>query len=104
MIVNRREHLASLGALILLGSQSGRLRAAESEPFSWEDLIKRAQALSKNAYQPVKARTAAEGIDYDLATQINSRADKQLFDQPNSHSSVRLFPLSRSAQKPINVF
>jgi glucans biosynthesis protein len=104
MIINRREHLASLGALVLLGSQSARLAAAASEPFSWENLIRRAQALSKNAYQPLKARAAAEGIDYDIATQINYRADRQLFNQPNSHSCVRLFPLSRSAQKPINFF
>ena len=104
MIINRREHLASLGALILLGSQSARLTAAASELFSWEKLIKRAQALSKNAYRPLIARTAAEGIDYDIATQISYRADRQLFSQPNSHSSVRLFPLSRSAQKPINFF
>jgi glucans biosynthesis protein len=104
MIFNRREHLASLGALILLGSRSARLRAAESEPFSWESLIKRAETLSKNAYQPVKARAATEGIDYDIVTQISYRADKQLFNQPNGHSSVRFFPLSRSAQKPVNVF
>lgn len=104
MIINRREHLISLGALMLLGSQSARSAAAASEPFSWENLIKRAQALSKNAYQPLKARAAAEGIDYDVATQINYRADRQLFNQPDSHSSVRLFPLSRSAQKPVNIF
>src|SRR5580658_9989693 len=102
--MNRREHLISLGALILLASQSARTRAAASELFSWEDLIKRAQGLSKSDYRPLKASTAAAGIDYDIGTQISYRADRQLFNQPNIHSSVRLFPLSRSAQKPINVF
>ncbi|HEY4341523.1 MAG TPA: glucan biosynthesis protein [Steroidobacteraceae bacterium] len=104
MNMNRREHLASLGAVTLLASHPARVSASVSQPFSWESLIKRAQERSQKPYQSVKPHAAAEGINYDIANQIEFRANKQLFNQPNSHSSVRFFPLSRGAQMPVNVF
>jgi glucans biosynthesis protein len=104
MIMNRREYLSSLGALLLLVSRFVPASAAPSEAFSWEGLIGRAQARSKAPYQPVKRRTAAEAIDYDVVNQISYRADQQLFNRPGSQSAVRFFPLSRTAQTPANVF
>jgi len=104
MIISRREYLASQAALILLGFTPAILTAASAEPFSCENLIKRARALSKQAYQPNNACAAVEGIDDDIANQIHYRADKQLFDHPHGDTSERLFSLSRSAQTPVNVF
>jgi periplasmic glucans biosynthesis protein len=102
MIMNRREHLGSLGALLLLVSRFVPA-AAPAEAFSWEGLIGRAQARSRAPYQPVKHLKPADAIDYDVLNQISYRADQQLFNRPSSQSAVRFFPLSRAAQSPVNV-
>lgn len=103
MGMNRRGHLGSLGALLFLASRSAPA-SAPSAAFSWEGLIGRAQARSKAPYQPVKHRAAAAAIDYDIVNQISYRADQQLFNRPGSQIAVRFFPLSRTAQTPVNVF
>src|SRR6185369_7155292 len=102
--MTRREHFASLAALALLAPASARAAAGgRAEPFSWEILVARAQALARRPYEPVEARQHAHGVDYDSLGQIAYRADKTLWPSTTANSSVRFFPLSRYAQVPVEI-
>src|SRR3954469_17138198 len=103
--LDRRMLLAALSASLMPGrafaaAPSGA-RLGPSRPFSFSQLVERAQ---KNASQPYKAppQRAAEiikTVDFDAVQKIKFNADHALWpDQPDP---VSFFHLSRSSNEPV---
>jgi len=102
-MMNRREHMLALGTLAVLAPWQVRAAGSRSEPFSWGLLVARARSLARKPYQPVQPRTHSHAIDYDAVSQISYRADKTLLPDDDGKGGIRLFPLSRYAQTPIEL-
>ncbi|HEU4959723.1 MAG TPA: glucan biosynthesis protein [Sphingomonas sp.] len=97
---DRRELLA---LLVMLGLAPTRAVAAgfadlgAPQPFSWEALQQRAEALARRPYRAPAKVAAAAALDYDAVGGIDYRADQTLA------GGIRLFPLGKYAQTPISV-
>jgi glucans biosynthesis protein len=97
---DRRELLVLLAALGLLpapAAAAGLSDLGAAEPFSWESLQQRAEALARAPYRAPTPIAAAATIDYDAAGGIAYRADQTLA------GGIRLFPVGKYAQTPISV-
>jgi glucans biosynthesis protein len=101
----RRECLLALGAAgtLLPSTLAAAATAAKLEPFSWDLLKRRAIALAARPYRPVAPIAGAHAIDFDAVGAIQFRPDRSLVLSPGT-PPIRLFPISRTAPKPITLF
>jgi len=106
MQANRRELFAAFAALGLAPALCARAAAqgastgaptGRTEPFSWESLQSRAQALAGRSYRPQAKVEAAAAIDYDAVGTIRYRDDRTLA------GGIRLFPLGRYAPNAVGI-
>ncbi|TPG43272.1 glucan biosynthesis protein D [Sphingomonas koreensis] len=97
---NRRDLLVALAALGILPARAAAAAVADlgaPQPFSWEALQQRAEALAGQPYREPPKVAAAAAIDYDAVGSINYRDDRTLA------GGIRLFPLGRYAPTPVAI-
>lgn len=112
--VNRRQILAASAPLALaLGGLAPSTGRAETtgpqfgppEPFDFDALRKRAEALAGKAYVAPKAPAAdvIAKISFDVAQKIRYRADKALFADGTSPFPVRMFHVDQFNSLPVQI-
>ncbi len=110
-----RRHLltTSLGASafwflpgIADANAASHINLGREEPFSFDDLKARAQALAAKPYAPapVRAFDTLEAIDYDAYGRISFNSDMTLWPDPAQGPAIRFFHLQRYAKDPVSIF
>lgn len=107
-MIDRRDILRLLGAMLALGSGAAAVAAPSSggQPFSWDWLQDHAAALARARPRPLpQPDPRAHAVDYDAANRIFFRPDRALFAPAGVDDgyAVRLFPISRNAPIPVRV-
>jgi glucans biosynthesis protein len=106
-MIDRREGLALLGALVAFGGRAlatpGREMPAAAQPFSWDWLRGYAATLAHGPARPLAPPDSrSHAIDYDALNRISFRPDRELF--ADDGYGVRLFPVSRYAALPVQLW
>ena len=105
-MIDRRQSLGLIGTTLAwaLAARAGAAPAlAKGEPFSWEWLKARTQSLAAGKPRPLpKPVPGAQAIDYDAVNRIRYRADRTI--GADDGYGMRLFPLSRYANSPVELF
>jgi glucans biosynthesis protein len=103
----RRDCLFGLAALGMIPATAiaapARKRAGGAEPFSFDWLKRQAIALAARPYQQVAPIAGAHAIDFDAVGAIRFRDDREIVLGPQT-PPIRLFPISRTAPKPVKLF
>ncbi len=110
---NRRQFLQTATATAALAAQGFSvsalaqqgLKMGASEPFSFENLRKQAEAMSRQAYvaPPSPAPDVLYQIDYDAHGKIRFRTDLALWANGPSEFPVTFFHMGRFFQKPVRM-
>ncbi|MGF7148368.1 glucans biosynthesis protein [Sphingomonas zeicaulis] len=97
----RRETMAGLAGLLMAGRSSAQpVMQGGGEPFSWDLLQQRAQALARRPWQaPPRGPAELEKIVYDVANQVQYRPEKTLWGD----AGVRFFPNTGGARRRIGM-
>lgn len=107
--ITRREILASLSALGLIGApgawaQDGTLALGPANPFSFDALVATARQSALAPYvNPARATEILEQMNYDVFAQIEVRRDRTL-NLGGGAAQVRMFHLHQWAQLPVGIY
>ncbi len=85
--------------------QDGRPAAAESKPFGYDDVVKRARELANAPFdtvEPVLPKSIA-GLSYDAWRDIRFKSDKPLLGAAASNFRLELFHLGHLYKRPVVV-
>ena len=110
-MINRREILeagafASILALIGIPAEAREaLRMGETQAFSFDDLVRQAEAIAKAPYAapPPLPQDILNAIDYAAHGQIKFKADDALFADGPGQFPVTFFHLGRYFQNPVRM-
>lgn len=99
--IDRRAMVAASGAALLLpGSAFAQPKA---ERFSWEMVIAHARRLSRQPYRETPHHPGARNVNYDALYQARFREDRTIWGKLPGDTGVQLFPLSASAEQPVEI-
>ena len=108
-MIDRRQSIAALGALMALGGQAlaapraPRGGTSAGRPFSWDWLRGHAASLARGRARALpQADPRAHAVDYDAANRIAFRPDRTIFGDDGY--GVRLFPLLKAAPVPVQIW
>ena len=99
--IDRRAMIAASGAALLLPRPL--LAQAGAERFSWEALVARAGRLARTPYRETPHHPGAPKVDYDALYQARFREDRTIWGDLPGDTGVQLFPLSASAEQPVEI-
>lgn len=99
--IDRRAMIAATGAALIL-PRSG-LAQPRSEAFSWQALVQRAQRLARAPYRETPHHPGAHKVNYDALYQARFREDRTIWGNLPGDTGVQLFPLSASAEQPVEI-
>lgn len=101
MDINRRALIGASGAALLLPgtvfAQQGGGR------FSWETVIARARGLARQPYRETPHHPGARKVDYEALYKARFREDRTIWGNLPGDTGVQLFPLSASAEQPVEI-
>lgn len=101
MNIDRRALIGASGAALLLPgtvfAQQGR------ERFSWETVIARARGLARQPYRETPHHPGARKVDYEALYKARFREDWTIWGNLPGDTGVQLFPLSASAEQPVEI-
>ena len=100
MKIDRRAMIAASGATLLL---PGSALAQARERFSWEMVIARAQRLARQPYRETPHHPGAHKVDYDALYKARFKEDRTIWGNLPGDTGVQLFPLSASAEQPVEI-
>lgn len=100
MKIDRRAMIAASGATLFL---PGSALAQGRERFSWEMVIARAQRLARQPYRETPHHPGARKVDYDALYKARFREDRTIWGNLPGDTGVQLFPLSASAEQPVEI-
>lgn len=99
--IDRRAMIAASGAALLLPRPL--LAQAQAERFSWEGLVTRAQRLARAPYRETPHHPGAKKVDYEALYRARFREDRTIWGDLPGATGVQLFPLSASAEQPVEI-
>ena len=99
--IDRRAMIAASGAALFL--PRSLFAQAAAERFSWEALVTRAGRLARAAYRETPHHPGARKVDYDALYQARFREDRTIWGDLPGDTGVQLFPLSASAEQPVEI-
>ncbi len=100
--IDRRAMIAASGAALLLPRPL--LAQTSSTAFSWDRLVAMAQQRARTPYKDVPANPAAAQVDYEALHQARFRDARTIWGDLPGDTGIRLFPLSKTAPQPVNIF
>ena len=110
-MIDRRQSMAMLGALLAFGGDAlaarpparSPSRPSGGQPFGWDWLRARAATLARGKARPLpQPDPRAHALDYDAVNRISFLPDHALFDDDGY--AVRFFPIGRYAATPVRTF
>jgi periplasmic glucans biosynthesis protein len=117
IVTNRRSALtallavgASLSAAGARGDEANgwprEIPLGPAQPFSFEQLKRRADAIASQPYRPPRRAPAevTEALDYETYYKITYRREATLWGNEPGDSGVRFFLVGRAAPQPVDIF
>lgn len=99
--IDRRALIAATGAALLL-PRAG-LAQSGSAGFSWDSLVTRARRLARAPYRETPHHPGARNVNYDALYQARFKEDRTIWGDLPGDTGVQLFPLSASAEQPVEI-
>lgn len=101
MNIDRRALIGASGAALLL---PGTVLAQQGgERFSWDMVIARARGLARQPYRETPHHPGARKVDYEALYKARFREDRTIWGDLPGDTGVQLFPLSASAEQPVEI-
>ncbi|MCK0530916.1 glucan biosynthesis protein [Sphingobium agri] len=101
MDIDRRALIGASGAALLL---PGTVLAQQGgERFSWDMVIARARGLARQPYRETPHHPGARKVDYEALYKARFREDRTIWGDLPGDTGVQLFPLSASAEQPVEI-
>ena len=100
-MIDRRALIAASGAALLLPRPA--LSQARNNRFSWDGIIAMAQKLARAPFAETPPNPVAAKVGYDQMHQARFRDEKTIWGDLPGDTGVRLFPLSGTAQQPVQI-
>ena len=101
MNIDRRALIGASGAALLFPGTA--LAQQAGERFSWDMVIARARSLARQPYRETPHHPGARRVDYDALYKARFREDRTIWDKLPGDTGVQLFPLSASAEQPVEI-
>ncbi len=101
MNIDRRALIGASGAALLLPGTA--LAQQAEERFSWDMVIARARSLARQPYRETPHHPGARKVDYDALYKARFREDRTIWGKLPGDTGVQLFPLSASAEQPVEI-
>jgi len=101
MKIDRRSVIAASGATLLFPRSA--LAQRQTDRFSWETLVQRAQRQARQPYRETPHHPGARNVNYDALYQARFREDRTIWGDLPGDTGVQLFPLSASAEQPVEI-
>ena len=101
MNIDRRALIGASGAALLLPGTA--LAQQAGERFSWDMVIARARSLARQPYRETPHHPGARKVDYDALYKARFREDRTIWGKLPGDTGVQLFPLSASAEQPVEI-
>lgn len=103
-MTTRREALMGLAGLWALSPLDLMAAGQGGEPFSWELLQQRAEALARQPWRAPPAPPAAiEEMGYDAVQKVEYRREQTLWGNHGDNSGVRFFPMTVTARRAVSI-
>ena len=99
--IDRRAMIAATSAALLLPRPL--FAQAGSDSFSWDILVAKAQRLARAPYRETPHHPGARNVNYDALYQARFREDRTIWGNLPGDTGVQLFPLSASAEQPVEI-
>ncbi|CAD7337014.1 glucan biosynthesis protein D [Sphingomonadales bacterium 56] len=101
MDIDRRALIGASGAALLFPGTV--LAQQEGERFSWDMVIARARGLARQPYRETPHHPGARKVDYEALYKARFREDRTIWGNLPGDTGVQLFPLSASAEQPVEI-
>jgi len=99
--IDRRAMIAASGATLLFPASAMAQGAAER--FSWQTVVAKAQRLARQPYRETPHHPGARKVDYEALYRARFREDRTIWGDLPGDTGVQLFPLSASAEQPVEI-